>query len=116
MLFHAKGPTDFIKLTIVNGNQLQFQYQAGGGPISVIAEVSYKLSDDQWHASQCCGARVCVSVFKYFFLIVSVERNRKEAMVVVDGSQKAQVREPQGPVRAIHLTSDLVIGASTDYR
>lgn len=59
MLFHAKGPTDFIKLTIVNGNQLQFQYQAGGGPISVIAEVSYKLSDDQWHASQCCGAVVC---------------------------------------------------------
>lgn len=51
VLFHAKGPTDFIKLTIVNGNQLQFQYQAGAGPISVIAEVSYKLSDDQWHAS-----------------------------------------------------------------
>ncbi|XP_066260020.1 neurexin-4 isoform X2 [Euwallacea similis] len=97
VLFHAKGPIDYIKLTIVNGNQLQFQYQAGSGPIAVIAEVSYKLSDDQWHT-------------------VSVERNRKEAMIVVDGSQKAQVREPPGPVRAIHLTSALVIGASTDYR
>ncbi|XP_019763354.2 neurexin-4 isoform X1 [Dendroctonus ponderosae] len=97
VLFHAKGPTDYIKLTIVNGNQLQFQYQAGSGPIAVIAEVSYKLSDNQWHA-------------------VSVERNRKEAMIVVDGAQKAEVREPPGPVRAIHLTSDLVIGASTDYR
>ncbi|KAL1514303.1 hypothetical protein ABEB36_003581 [Hypothenemus hampei] len=97
VLFHAKGPTDYIKLTIVNGNQLQFQYQAGSGPIAVVAEVSYRLADDQWHT-------------------VSVERNRKEAMIVVDGSQKAQVREPPGPVRAIHLTSDLVIGASTDYR
>ncbi|XP_076259208.1 neurexin-4 isoform X1 [Rhynchophorus ferrugineus] len=97
VLLHAKGPTDYIKLTIVNGNQLQFQYQAGAGPIAVTAEVSYKLSDDQWHT-------------------VSLERNRKEAMIVVDGSQKAEVREPPGPVRAIHITSDLVIGASTDYR
>ncbi|XP_030764634.1 neurexin-4 isoform X2 [Sitophilus oryzae] len=98
VLFHAKGPTDYIKLTIVNGNQLQFQYQAGAGPVSVSAEVlSYKLSDDEWHT-------------------VSVERNRKEAMIVVDGSQKVEVREPPGPVRAIHLTSPLIIGASTDYR
>ncbi|XP_050293158.1 neurexin-4 isoform X2 [Anthonomus grandis grandis] len=97
VLFHAKGPTDYIKLTIVNGNQLQFQYQAGSGPITVIADVIYKLTDNNWHT-------------------VSVERNRKEAMVVVDGSQKAQIREPPGPVRAIHLTSALVIGASTDYR
>ncbi|XP_060526188.1 neurexin-4 isoform X1 [Cylas formicarius] len=97
VLFHAKGPTDYIKLTIVNGNQLQFQYQAGSGPIAVIRETSYKLADDRWHS-------------------VSVERNRKEAMIVIDGALKAEVREPPGPVRAIHLTSDLVIGASTDYR
>lgn len=52
VLFHAKGPNDYIKLTIVNGNQLQFQYQAGSGPIAVIAEVSYKLSDNQWHSGR----------------------------------------------------------------
>ncbi|CAH1134406.1 unnamed protein product [Ceutorhynchus assimilis] len=97
VLFHARGPTDYIKLTIVNGNRLQFQYQAGSGPLAVVAEVSYRLADDQWHS-------------------VSVERNRKEAMIVVDGSQKAEVREPAGPVRAIHLASALVIGASADYR
>lgn len=37
---------------------------------------------------------------------------RKEARVVVDGALKAEVREPPGPVRALHLTSDLVIGKS----
>lgn len=41
---------------------------------------------------------------------------RKEARIVVDGAQKAEVREPPGPVRALHLTSDLTIGASVDYR
>ncbi|XP_049821647.1 neurexin-4 isoform X1 [Aethina tumida] len=97
VLFHSKGPEDYIKLSIVSGNQLQFQYQAGSGPMAVIRETSYKLADDQWHS-------------------VLVERNRKEAMIVVDGALKAEVREPPGPVRALHLTSELVIGASIDYR
>lgn len=35
---------------------------------------------------------------------------RKEARIVVDGALKAEVREPPGPVRALHLTSDLVLG------
>lgn len=35
---------------------------------------------------------------------------------MLDGSIKAEVREPPGPVRALHLTSDLVIGATTEYR
>jgi contactin associated protein-like 2 len=47
---------------------------------------------------------------------VSVERNRKEARLVVDGALKAEVREPPGPVRALHLTSELVMGAAYDYR
>ena len=47
---------------------------------------------------------------------MSVERNRKEARIVIDGALKNEVREPPGPVRALHLTSDLVVGATTDYR
>nr|NVI76530.1 neurexin IV [Cucujiformia] len=69
----------------------------GWGPVAVVRETSYKLSNDEWHS-------------------VSVERNRKEAMIVVDGALKAEVREPPGPSRALHLTSDLVIGANVDYR
>ncbi|XP_014094325.1 neurexin-4 isoform X2 [Bactrocera oleae] len=97
VLFHATGPTDYIKLSINGGNKLQFQYQAGSGPLGVNVGTSYHLNDNHWHT-------------------VSVERNRKEARLVVDGSIKAEVREPPGPVRALHLTSDLVIGATTEYR
>nr|MBE5726668.1 neurexin IV [Cucujiformia] len=97
VLFHSKGPHDYIKLSIVSGNRLQFQYQAGSGPVAVVRETSYKLSNDEWHS-------------------VLVERNRKESMLVVDGALKAEVREPPGPFRPLHLTSDLVIGANTDYR
>ncbi|XP_065359085.1 neurexin-4 isoform X1 [Calliphora vicina] len=97
VLFHATGPTDYIKLSIIGGNKLQFQYQAGSGPLGVNVHTSYHLNDNKWHT-------------------VSVERNRKEARLVVDGSIKAEVREPPGPVRALHLTSDLVIGATTEYR
>ncbi|XP_055376798.1 neurexin-4 isoform X1 [Condylostylus longicornis] len=97
VIFHATGPTDNIKLSIIGGTKLQFQYQAGSGPLGVNVETSYKLNDNNWHT-------------------VSVERNRKEARLVVDGSLKAEVREPPGPVRALYLTSKLIVGASTDYR
>lgn len=97
VLFHAKGPTDYIKLSINSGKKLQFEYQAGSGPLGVNVETSYHLNDNKWHS-------------------VSVERNRKEARLVVDGALKAEVREPPGPVRALYLTSELVIGATIDFR
>lgn len=46
---------------------------------------------------------------------MTVERNRKEAMLIIDGALKSEVRPPVGPVRALYLTSPLVIGASVDY-
>nr|CAD7587711.1 unnamed protein product [Timema genevievae] len=79
------------------GYQLQFQYQAGSGPLGVSVDTAYKMSDNNWHS-------------------VSVERNRKGARIVVDGAQKSEIREPPGPVRALHLTSQLVVGATIDYR
>jgi contactin associated protein-like 2 len=97
VLFHAKGPTDYIKLSIIGGKKLQFQYQAGSGPLGVNVETSYQLNDNEWHS-------------------VSVERNRKEARLVVDGALRAEVREPAGPVRALYLTSELSIGSTLDYR
>lgn len=73
------------------GMQLQFQYQAGAGPMSVSVETAYMLNDDEWHS-------------------VLVERNRKEARMVIDGGRKSVMKEPAGPVRAIHLDSDFVVG------
>ncbi|XP_066582442.1 neurexin-4 isoform X3 [Prorops nasuta] len=97
VIIHSKGPTDYIKVSINSGNQIQFQYQAGGGPLAVTVQTSYKLADNRWHS-------------------VSVERNRKEARIVIDGALKNEVREPPGPVRALHLTSELVVGATVDFR
>lgn len=54
---------------------------------------------------------ICLLIQLIYYCI-----NRKEARLVVDGSIKAEVREPPGPVRALHLTSDLVLGATTEYR
>nr|CAG4648471.1 EOG090X00DN [Polyphemus pediculus] len=92
-----KGPTDYIKVSITGGDQMQFEYQAGSGPRTVTVETSNRLSDNQWHS-------------------VSIERNRKEARMIIDGALKSQIREPPGPIRAMHLTSPLTVGASVDYR
>ncbi|KAG7191157.1 hypothetical protein KM043_007179 [Ampulex compressa] len=97
VIIHSKGPTDYIKVSINSGNQIHFQYLAGGSPLTVSVQTSYKLADDRWHS-------------------VLVERNRKEARIVLDGALKNEVSEAPGPVRALHLTSDFVVGASADYR
>ena len=59
--------------------------------MSVSVETAYLLNDNDWHS-------------------VLVERNRKEARMMIDGGRKAVVKEPSGPVRAIHLESDFVVG------
>ncbi|RZF46692.1 hypothetical protein LSTR_LSTR002555 [Laodelphax striatellus] len=97
VLFHAKGPTDYIKLSILGGDTLQFNYQAGNRPLGCSVESSARIADNKWHT-------------------ISVERNRKEARIVLDGAIKSEVREQAGPVRALHLTSDLVVGSTVDYR
>lgn len=35
---------------------------------------------------------------------------RKESRIIVNGALKQSVKEPPGPARALHLTSDFVIG------
>ncbi|XP_034948023.1 neurexin-4 isoform X2 [Chelonus insularis] len=97
VIIHSTGPVDYIKISINSGNQVQFQYQAGGSPLTVSVQTSYRLDDNNWHS-------------------VSVERNRKEARIVIDGALKNEIREPPGPVRALHLTSEFVVGASTKWR
>ena len=59
-------------MSLIGGNHVQLEYEAGKGPQAVTVETAYRLDDDNWHS-------------------VLVERNRKEAMVVVDGARKGQV-------------------------
>ncbi|XP_077561755.1 neurexin-4 [Haemaphysalis longicornis] len=98
VLMHSKGPTDFVKLVISGGDRIQLLYEtAGGGPQGVSVKTSYKLSNDEWHS-------------------VHVERNRKQARIVVDGSQSGEADEKPDRAHALHLPGSLVIGASVDYR
>jgi len=59
-------------------------------------ETTYRLDDNQWHS-------------------VLIEKNRKEAMVVIDGARKITFKEPIGPVRPFKLTSKLYVGATKEY-
>ncbi|XP_063893286.1 neurexin-4 isoform X2 [Helicoverpa armigera] len=97
VLLHSKGPQDYIKLSIIGGDQLQFQFQVGDTPLGVSVETSNRLADNNWHS-------------------VSIERNRKEARVVVDGALKNEIRTAKEPVRALHLTTGLVLGAALDRK
>ncbi|XP_063360126.1 neurexin-4 [Cydia amplana] len=97
VLLHSKGPQDYIKLSIIGGDQLQFQFQVGDTPLGVMVETSNRLADNKWHS-------------------VAIERNRKEARVVVDGALKNEIRTAKEPVRALQLSSPLIIGAAMDRK
>ncbi len=97
VLFHNKGPEDFIKLSIVNGKTIQFSYSAGNGLQQVSVEASYRLNDNNWHS-------------------VLVEKNKKEARLVIDGQLTNEQKVTTGVYRPLHLTSHFVIGATTEYR
>ena len=71
--------------------QTMFLYFTG-----VRVETAYRLDDDKWHS-------------------VLVEKNRKEAMVVIDGARKGHVKETRGPVRPMILDSGLFVGATRDF-
>ncbi|GLH10251.1 Neurexin-4, partial [Gryllus bimaculatus] len=104
VIMHSKGPTDYIKISIIGGDQLQFQYQAGSGPLGKLGTMAtyiicYDLS--------CNAANFSI---RKPITAAMTSVLRKEARIVVDGSQKAEVREPAGPVRALHLDTNLVVG------
>ncbi|KAL7638819.1 UNVERIFIED_CONTAM: hypothetical protein RMT77_010353 [Armadillidium vulgare] len=96
-MIHAQGPTDYVKVCIVGGQKLQFQYEAGNGPQSVSVSTANILNDNQWHS-------------------VLVERNRKGGSLTVDQSSEAETIEKSAHIRAIHLTSNFIVGSTIDYR
>lgn len=97
VLLHSKGPEDFVRLGITSGKSMQFSFAAGSGSRTVTIESSYKLNDNNWHS-------------------VLIEWNKKEARLIVDGKLTSEVKTTStGPIRPLHLTSDLVVGATVDY-
>jgi len=97
VLLHSVGDYgDFIKVSLISGDSIQFEFSAGKGVQGVTVETSYRLDDNTWHS-------------------VLIEKNRKEAMVVIDGAQKTHLPEPVGPVRPFKLTSSLYVGATKEW-
>ena len=98
VLLHSTGPEDFIKLSITSGKTIQFSFAVGSGPRSVTIESSYRLNDDHWHS-------------------VLIEWNKKEARLIVDGKLTSDIKTAStGPIIPLNLTSDLVVGATVEYR
>jgi len=96
VLLHSTGDLgDFIKVSLISGDAIQFEWAAGKGDQSLTVETTYRLDDDEWHS-------------------VHIEKNRKEAMVVIDGARKGTFSEPIGPVRPFKLTSKLYVGATKE--
>ena len=81
----------------MKGNKIQFEYDSGKGPQGVSVETPHRLDDNKWHS-------------------VLIERNMKEAMLIVDRTKKGQIKEPYGPSRRMILTSKLFLGATKDYK
>ena len=96
VFFHSRGAYDFIKLSIISGHKLVFEYQTVAGTVAVNLPVSSRLADNKWH-----------SVF--------VERNRKEAKILLDGAISERSQEYDGPIRPLNLGDTLVFGADADY-
>lgn len=97
VLVHARGAVDHIKVMLIGGDQIQLSYRTATGPQGVSVETSYKLNNNEWHA-------------------VHIERNKKEARILVDSAQMGNVREKPGRAHSLNLTSPLVIGATVDYK
>ena len=125
VLIHTVGDTgDYISVTLIGGNHVQFEYESGKGPQGVTVETAYryiypssgKFTNDLKffliHINACLYNIILISCRldddKWHSILV--ERNRKEAMVVVDGARKGQVKEPRGPVRPMLLNKPLYIG------
>ncbi|KAG1681270.1 Neurexin-4 [Nymphon striatum] len=95
VFLHSRGPTDSIKLFLSNGNEIQFKFKMGAMTIGVPATTTYSLNDNEWHS-------------------VLVEKNQKEARVIIDGKVTSEVKATQGATESILLTSPMYVGSSAD--
>lgn len=79
-------------MSIIGGDHLQFEYQAGaGGAMAVNIETQHKVADNRWHS-------------------LRVERNRLEARMVLDEAISQAQMNNNGPVRPIQLNSTFTVG------
>lgn len=98
VLLHNIGDPDYIKVTLFNGDTIQFSYDTGNGGRVVDFKTSNALNDNQWHT-------------------VHVEKNRKQAWLRVDNFPEKYITESADEMsRTLDLKEGLVIGATVEYK
>lgn len=97
VFLHGKGLHDDIRLAMVNDKTVQFIFSNGRDSQPLTVEAPYRLNDNNWHS-------------------ISVERNRKEAKLVVDGQISSNVLSRQATSRSASASIHLFVGATEDFK
>lgn len=97
VFLHGKGKHDNIKLSMLNEKAIQFSFSNGREVQPLTVEAPYRLNDNNWHS-------------------ISIERNKKEAKLVVDGQISTHVVARQTTGRTSASTTHLFVGATEDYK
>lgn len=98
VFLHGKGLNDNIKLSMIGEKTIQFSFSIGQDTQPLTVEAPYRLNDNNWHS-------------------ILVERNKKEARLVVDGQISTNlVTARLQSTRALTTTAQLFVGATEDFK
>jgi len=97
VFLHGRGLYDNIKLAMIGEKSIQFSFSDGRDMQLLSVEAPYRLNDNNWHS-------------------ILVERNKKEARLVVDGQISTNVATRPASSRSLPTTSHLFVGATEDYK
>lgn len=96
VLFQGRGLHDNFKLTMTGDKSIQFASTNGRDMQPLTVEAPYRLNDNDWHS-------------------VSIERNRKEVRLVVDGQISTNLATRASASRA-SSTIHLFLGATEEFK
>uniref|UniRef100_A0A6G1SLQ2 Neurexin-4 n=2 Tax=Aceria tosichella TaxID=561515 RepID=A0A6G1SLQ2_9ACAR len=97
VFLHGKGLHEDIKLSMLNDKTIQFSFSNGRDTQPLTIDAPYRLNDNNWHS-------------------ISVERNKKEAKLVVDGQISSNVASRHTAGRSSSTTIHLFVGATEDFK
>lgn len=97
VFLHGKGLHDNIKLAMIGEKTIQFTFSNGRDSQPLSVEAPYRLNDNNWHS-------------------ILVERNKREARLVIDGQISSGIATRQSAARPPAATTHLFIGATEDYK
>lgn len=97
VFLHGKGLHDNLKLAMINDKSIQFSFSNGRDSQPLTVEAPYRLNDNNWHS-------------------ILVERNKKEARLVVDGQISTNSASRLSVARSLPAITHLFVGATEDFK